>query len=225
MFGRWEGKRQRLGEPLKLSHTEAETLVLYTNHLTVLAMARVRLNPIIDGVSGKIGDLVFRSYGDDTVLSRTPDFSNVESTPGQEAQRVRFREAAFYGRTVMADPAERAIYEAIAERRGQPVFSVMVGDFLNEPVVDEIEAAAYTGAVGDPVTVRAHDDVEVMEVLVTLTDAGGAELESGAAVLDGARWRYDAQTAVASGTDVTIMARVLDRPGNAGELAETVTTP
>lgn len=188
-------------------------------------MARVKLNPIIDGVSGKIGDLVFRSYGDDTILSRLPDFSNVEPTPGQEAQRARFREASFYGRMAMADAATRAFYEAFAERRGQPVFSVMVADFLNAPVVDEIETAAYTGAVGDPITVRAHDDVEVTGVSVTLTDAGGAELESGAAVLDGTRWRYDAQTAVASGTDVTITARATDRPGNDGELTAPVTTP
>jgi hypothetical protein len=33
------------------------------------------------------------------------------------------------------------------------------------------------------------------------------------------------QTDVPSGTEVTITARALDRPGNTGELVETVTTP
>lgn len=188
-------------------------------------MARVKLNPIIDQLSGKVGDLVFRTYGGDTIVARTPDLSGVEPTPGQVAQRARFRDAAFYGRVVLADPPARAFYETVAANRDQPLFSLIVGDYLNAPEVDAIDTAAYTGAVGDPITVRAHDDVEVTEVGVTIVDDSGAELESGAAVADGGRWRYDAQTAVASGTEVTITARALDRPGNAGELAATVTTP
>jgi len=188
-------------------------------------MARVKLNPIIDQLSGKVGDLVFRRYGDETVLSRTPDLSGVEPTPGQVAQRARFRDAAFYGRVVLADPPARTFYEGVAENRGQPLFSVIVADYLNAPEVGAVDTAGYTGAVGDPILVQASDDVEVTEVRVTLADDTGAELESGLAVVDGGRWRYDAQTAVASGTDVTITVRALDRPGNAGELAATVTTP
>ena len=136
-------------------------------------------------VRGKIGDLVFRSYGGDTVLSRLPDLSGVVPTAGQEAQRVRFRDAAFYGRVVLEDPPARAFYEEIAARRKQPLFSVIVGDYLNSPVVDAIDAAAYAGATGDPILVRAHDDVAVMQVMVTLTDDAGAELETGPAVPDG----------------------------------------
>ena len=100
-----------------------------------------------------------------------------------------------------------------------------VGDFLNAPDVDEIDASAYTGAVGDPIVVRAHDDVEVTGVVVTLTDATGTVLESGLAAPDEWRWRYDAQTAVASGTTVTVTAEASDRPGNTGDASVTVTTP
>jgi len=188
-------------------------------------MARVKLNPIIDQLRGKVGDLVFREVSGNTVLSRTPDLSGVEPTPGQEAQRARFRDAAFYGRVVLADPPARAFYEGVAEGRGKPLFSVIVGDYLNTPEVGAVDTAGYAGAVGDPVLVQASDDVEVTEVVVTIADDSGTELESGPAVVDGGRWRYEAQTAVASGTEVTITARALDRPGNAGELAATVTTP
>lgn len=188
-------------------------------------MARVKLNPIIDRVQGAFGDIVFRAYGRDTVISRRPGPSGLPPTPGQEAQRVRFRDASFYGRVVMEDPLARAFYEAIAKRRNQPVFSVIVGDFLNAPVVDEIDVSAYAGAIGDPVVVRAHDDVEVVGVQVTLTDAAGTELETGPATADEWRWRYVAQTAVASGTTVTVTAVATDRPGNTGSESVEVTTP
>ena len=92
-------------------------------------------------------------------------------------------------------------------------------------MVDAIDADAYTGTTGDPIVVRAHDDVEVAEVFVTLLDGDGAELESGPATLDAWRWRYEAQTDVPSGTDVTISARAFDRPGNEAELSVDVTTP
>lgn len=188
-------------------------------------MARVKLNPIIDQVRGKIGDLVFRSYGGETILSRLPDLSGVVPTAGQEAQRFRFRDAAFYGRVVLEDLPARTFYEEVAARRKQPLFSVIVGDYLNPPTVDALDVAAYTGATGDPILISAHDDVEVVQVVVTLTDGGGAELETGPAVPDEGRWRYEAQTDVPSGTDVTITARATGRPGNAGEEAVEVTTP
>ena len=188
-------------------------------------MARVKLNPIIDQVRGKIGDLVFRSYGGETILSRLPDLSGGVPTARQEAQRVRFRDAAFYGRVVLEDPPARAFYEEVAARRKQPLFSVIVGDYPQPPDRRRSQRGAYTGATGDPILVSAHDDVEVVQVVVTLTDGGGAELETGPAVPDEGRWRYEAQTDVPSGTDVTITARASDRPGNMGEEAVEVTTP
>ena len=188
-------------------------------------MARVKLNPIVDQVQGAFGDIVFRNYGGETVISRRPTRSGDPPTPGQEAQRARFRDAAFYGRVVMEDPDARAVYEAVAAQRKKPIFSVTVADFLNVPVVDEVDTSAYTGAVGDPIVIRAHDDVEVTGVRVTLADADGADLESGPAVRDDWRWRYDAQTAVPGATAVTITVVAMDRPGNTGAESVKVTTP
>lgn len=187
-------------------------------------MAHVKLNPILEAFRGMVGDLVFREVRGSTVLSRKPDRSAKPPTEAQEAQRERFREASFYGKAVLADPDARAFYEALAEKRKKPVFSIAIADFLNAPTVKGIDADAYTGATGDPIVVRAHDDVEVTAVAVTLYD-GETELESGPATLDEWRWVYEAQTDVASGTDVTISAQATDRPGNEGELSVDVTTP
>lgn len=132
---------------------------------------------------------------------------------------------AHYGRVVMAVPLASAFCEAIAKQRNKPISSVIVGDFLNPPIVDASDADGYVGATGDPIVIRAHDDVEVTSVMVTLTDDAGTVLESGPAVTGEWRWRYLAQTDVPAGTDVTILAVAYDRPGNTGELAIEKATP
>lgn len=185
-------------------------------------MAHVKVSPLIERISGRVGDLVFRTYGRKVVLSQMPEASSRPPSPAQVAQRERFRRATFYGRRVLADPDARAFYEGLAVRREKPLLSVAVADFLNAPEVDVIDASAYTGAVGDPIVIHAHDDVEVTEVHVTLRDADGLELEAGAATFDAWRWVYAAQTDVPSGTVVTITARAFDRPGHAGEAEEVV---
>ena len=72
-------------------------------------MARVKLNPFLEQVRGQIGELVFRRYGDEVVISRKPDLSDVEPSAAQLAHRQRFARAALYGKIVLADPEAKAI--------------------------------------------------------------------------------------------------------------------
>jgi hypothetical protein len=41
-------------------------------------MAKVKLNPILEQISGQVGDLVFKRYGDETIISRKADISGVD---------------------------------------------------------------------------------------------------------------------------------------------------
>ena len=43
-------------------------------------MAKVKLNPILEKVRGKVGELVFERYGEEVVISRPPDFEGREPT-------------------------------------------------------------------------------------------------------------------------------------------------
>ena len=52
-------------------------------------MARVKLNPVLLKIRGKVGELVFKHYGKEAVISRPPDFEGVEPTEAQLAQRQR----------------------------------------------------------------------------------------------------------------------------------------
>jgi len=54
-------------------------------------MAKVRLNPILEQVRGQVGDLVFKRYGGEVVLSRKPDYEGREWTEAQIAHRERSR--------------------------------------------------------------------------------------------------------------------------------------
>jgi len=189
-------------------------------------MAKVKLNPILEQIRGDVGDLVFKKFGDRTIMSRKPDFSETRASESQIAARQRFSQAALFGKMVLADPETKSLYDAAAQRKGQPIFSLTVADFFHAPVVDEVDLSRYSGAVGDTIAVRAHDDFQVMGVTVTLTQTDGSAIESGAAVETPAQsgtWVYTATQAVAAGTTVRIEVAVTDRPGGEGLATEEMT--
>lgn len=186
-------------------------------------MAKVKLNPILEQISGQVGDLVFRRYGDETVIGQKPDMSGVDATPAQLAVRERFKEAALYGKLVMADPETKALYTEAAKAKGKPVFSLSIADFFNAPSVNEVDLSAYSGAVGDEIVIHASDDFQVAGVNISLSDESGALLERGRAIEtppDSGRWLYSATTAIATGTTVRIAVTASDRPGGLGTAEE-----
>jgi hypothetical protein len=177
-------------------------------------MTKAQLNPILVRLRGAIGDLVFKWYGDEVVVTRRPSFEGVEWSEAQQATRERFRRAAMYGKAVLADPPAEAFYREAAEARGKPFFSMMIADYLNEPEIERIDLDGYEGGVGDEIVVTAHDDLGVVDVTVRLAGADGSTLESGAAAESppgSGRWVYRAQRPVEGTVQVTAIAT--DRPG------------
>lgn len=179
-------------------------------------MAKVKLNPVLESIRGKVGDLVFRRYNDEMVVSKMPDRSGVVPTPGQVAQQDQFRLAVLYGKAVLADEDLRIIYDDVAARKGEPMFALTVGDFLNAPAIHEIDMSSFSGAIGDVINIRATDDIEVQGVSVAIRDQEGEVLEEGPAVWTpaSATWQYTATTALAQGQSVSIDVSATDRPGH-----------
>lgn len=108
----------------------------------------------------RFGDLVFKRYHDEVIMSRTPDLSGKPPTAGQTAHRERFRLAVLYGNTMLADPEKREVYEASAKRKGLMAFAVTVGDFLDAPALEEIDVSGYSGRAGETIRVVATDDFD-----------------------------------------------------------------
>ncbi len=182
-------------------------------------MAKVKLNPIIEQVSGGFGNLVFRRLGERVIIARKAGEQTDEPSEAQAAQRERFRQAVIYARTVLADAEARALYEQAAAHKGKPAFALSVADFLNPPCIDELDLSAYGGKVGDPIIVRARDDFGVSAVSVSLADGDGNQLESGQAAETSAGsgvWVYHAATLVATGNTVRISVSASDRAGGTG---------
>jgi len=180
-------------------------------------MAKIKLNPIVEEVSGGFGNIVFRASKGKTVMCRKPDFSNIELSDNQAEHRERFRQAVAYGRSVMADPDLRAMYEQASERKDIPVFALTVADFFNAPSITGVDLSAYNGQVGNVVKVNALDDMGVVSVHVTLTNAqDGTLIESGNAdetTPGSGQWVYAATVAVSAGTTVNFSVVATDRPG------------
>ncbi len=177
-------------------------------------MAKVKLSSALTRASGRMGNVVFRRYHDEVVMSQRPDLSGRAPTPGQASQRQRFKLAALYGRTVLADPVKKALYEARAKAKGIPVFALSIADFLHAPAVDQIDLSGYTGQAGETIRITASDDFEVTGVAVSITDAGGTVLEQGAATANDGVWNYVTKAALPAGQQVSIEVTASDRPGH-----------
>jgi hypothetical protein len=117
----------------------------------------------------------------------------------------------------------RDAYSARLKPR-QNLFSRAVADFMSPPVVKNIGTEAYTGVVGNTITIRAVDDFRVTGVLVEIFAASGALLEEGNAVqqTNGIDWTYTTTQANAVLTGSKISAIATDVPGNSGTLAVTL---
>lgn len=183
-------------------------------------MTKAKLHPTLLGLSGAMGDMVFRQRNGKTTVAIKPDTSNLEPSEAQIEHRDRFRDAVAYGKTVMADSDLRPLYEEVANERDVPIFAVTVADFLNAPTVKDIDVSTYNGQEDDLIKIKTADDFGVLSVQVTLTNEAGNELiETGSAVETGPNsglWIYTASEQVASGTNVIINAVATDRPGGVG---------
>jgi hypothetical protein len=176
-------------------------------------MAKVKLSSALIRARGKMGNVVFRKYHDEVIMAQVPDMSGVTPTAKQAAHRGRFKLGVLYGRTVLADPVKKAIYEATAKAKGIPVFALTVADFMRAPVVDQVDLSAYTGKAGETIRITASDDFEVAGVGVAIHDTAGAVLEQGAATLADGVWNYVTTANLPPGQQVSIEVTATDRPG------------
>jgi len=182
-------------------------------------MAKVGDNIVTTGLSGKLGNLiVFRNRGGQTYVSKAPKRQTTEWTEAQEAHRLKFQEAVLYAKSALANAEMKEAYKALADEK-KSAYNVAVADFLNAPHINEIDVSHYTGQPDSYIQVRAVDDFEVKEVTVSIQNADGSEVESGAAVLQEGSiwWRYTATATNESLEGDKIIIRASDIPGNLTE--------
>jgi hypothetical protein len=181
-------------------------------------MAKIKLNPLFAGISGKVGNLVIKkSKNGGVIVAKSPDMARVKPSKAQLAQRKAFEKASEYAKSALADETRRAFYEALAEARKTTARALCIADYLKAPTVDDLVFSQYHGQVGDRIWIMTDDNVGVVEVNVKLSKADGTLIEYGKAVEQYAGsgyWEYVATVPVPLGTDIFISAEAFDRPGN-----------
>jgi hypothetical protein len=185
-------------------------------------MTKVRFVGPIGGFSGAMGDMIFADQGERTVCYMKKK-RKVERSEAQLAWDERWNEARAYAKSCKADPEKWEFYKMVGKEKKCPPFALAVGDFLNMPSFDPLDLQEYKGQVGDPILIRAFDDVGLVSVEVSIDKADGTDIERGLAVEMGERtgfWTYTATQPVPLGTDIFIEVVGVDHTGKRVKLTE-----
>jgi hypothetical protein len=133
-------------------------------------------------------------------------------TPACAAFQARFKEAAAYGKLVYEHPARSMPYKERAEQTHKPAFSLIMGEFMTNPLIRLVDTSAYHGQVGNTIDVRGREDL-IASVIVVLRGEGEVELDTGEATMLGGAWRFTAGIAIPLGTAITVEVQVTDTSG------------
>jgi hypothetical protein len=167
---------------------------------------KVILQPSLRGLSGKMGDWVYRYDKEHkkTVIGEMPVRTG-EQTPGQIAHQEVFTDASGYSVAAMENPALLEHYTALAEDMGITPQNAAMGDFLSVPTFKPLDLSTYKGRVGDLIVVRVNAKFGLASMEVTIDRQDGTDVEKGQAVeIGNGRWFYTVTQPAALGTDVFI---------------------
>jgi hypothetical protein len=180
-------------------------------------MGESKNNLATEGLSGQVGNLVFRRRKGDGKVFVSAHPSPREGAPSDAQLKVnsKFQEAVIYGKSVVADPALKALYSEKATP-GQSAYNIAVADYFSAPDIREVDLGAYSGIVGSTIKIKVVDDFKVTKVKVQIAGVDGTLVEEGEAVLqaDGLYWIYTAtqKNDVPAGDKITVTA--WDMPNN-----------
>jgi hypothetical protein len=181
-------------------------------------MAKVKRNPAMGPMSGKIKDFHYADYGDKQVVrggyERKP---TTQWTEPQVKSQGKFGKATAYAKEVLADPGRKAQYREASKAKHRSEWNLAIADARRPPSIIDVDVSSYCGRPGEPIVIAAVDDTKVAGVSLVIQTAAGALIEQGPAGLDvqKGKWIYMTQTAVpASELAVAIEVTAVDLPGN-----------
>ena len=181
-------------------------------------MARVINNLVVNGTVGSLGrQLVLkRDRAGRTILSHKPQFApDRVFTPAQLARQALFRQAAAYAVGACHHPA----YAALAAGTSRTAYNLAISDWHNPPEILGVDLQNWHGQPGEPIRIRALDDVLVTRVTVSITAQDGTLLEEGPAIQAGGFWLYTTLSSAPAGARV--QANAWDLPAHTATLTVT----
>ena len=180
-------------------------------------MARSVNNNLTRGLRGMVGgQMVFRSWNGKTFISVAPQKPKKQS-PLQKQNRLKFKEAAGYARSMMKDPIKKAEYQEKAKKLKLPnAYTAAITDYMRNPEISEVNTSNYSGKAEEKIKVVARKKgFEIQEVEVVIVDKNGEVIEEGKAAKGlGSDWLYKTRAAIEDKGAVQYLIRVRDRTGN-----------
>ncbi|NJK94258.1 MAG: hypothetical protein HC905_04345 [Bacteroidales bacterium] len=160
-----------------------------------------------------MGDqIVFKRYGDRTIVSKMPDMSRVKKSVKQQAENNKFREAALYARTQMANPTSKAEYTTRIKGM-QRAYNIAIADFYTPPEIKKVDTREFFKS--KKLTINAVDDFKVVKVSVEIYDSNDTLIERGDALeLAEFLWEYALTKEYKSEEPYKLAITAWDKPGN-----------
>lgn len=153
-----------------------------------------------------------------------PDRSNTPQSDKQKEHQQEFQQAIVYAKNALADPIQKAAYEAKTDGN-QTAFNIAVADFFHAPNIEAIDLSAYTGKLGDKIRVEVTDDFMVTSVTIHIYNPDGSLVEEGPAVPDAGNplwWVYTAKAVNTTIAGDKIIVKATDRPGHQTEQTKVI---
>lgn len=177
-------------------------------------MGIIKNNVVTKGFSGKFGDdLVFRQLDNKTFFTKRAVSKAAPSTRQLEI-RNNFAEAANFASEALDDPQTSRDYKLMAELLGlKSAYLAAVTDYLTPPEIQSVYTARYDGSVGGSLSIKPKVPYKIIDVDVTILRPDNTVLESGKAVANELKWKYQAtvENPVVRGSKLVIVTR--DRRG------------
>ena len=126
----------------------------------------VKKGSLLDGVTGRVGDLVLRVQGDKTIVSHRPRGQKTKSPTTETRQKTltRFQSAVAFAREARHRHAYRSLSRLLG---GYSPYHVALQDYLSEPTIEDVDDTRVT-LEGGTLTVRAGETVAVRLVRVKM---------------------------------------------------------
>ena len=202
------------GEPYRVAARVRETSAFG------LAVRDYRLAPVIEELGladykGRVGDpIVVRARDDFEVVGVEIEVKNPAGTVLEEGAATNVEGKWTYAAQTAAPPNTVLTIVARATDRAGNTATESVEQGGTLPLIHAIDVTGYHGQVGDPIVVRASDDVEVTGVSVLMRDAAGEDIQDLVAVRVGDTWRAITTVAVPLGSTIVVTANATDAAGN-----------
>ena len=94
-------------------------------------MAISKYNIVTDALTGKVGNVIFKNYGNKTVISRHPDMSKVVKSAKQIENQWRFKEAQMYAKSIVSDPEKKEAFKKTIPK-DKIVYYAAISKYLKE---------------------------------------------------------------------------------------------